>query len=156
MTTHPANKKLDLGKRTQGIDSAAIQNTSADVKFLQNLILKMGVMTKHTSPKIHCHLKTSPVESLNLMSKQYLSQQRTRSQARRNLRSVLKWSHDAHDNQQTRRLPLYLMTVILQLRKFKVPKLDFQRKQYGLFHSGHLDQLSKKKSLCGSGHAGIV
>ena len=38
-----------------------------------------------------------------------------------------------------------------------MPKLDrIQRKQCGLSHSRHLDQLSTKKSLCGSGHAAIV
>src|SRR5882762_4664876 len=118
----------------------------------------MRITTRHIGPKIHCHPKTSPAESPNLMSKKYLpQQQRTRSLRRRSLRSVSKWPHYAYANQQARRLLLYLMTRMLRLRKFKVPKWDgTQRKQYGLSRFGRLDQLLIKASLCGNGHAGIV
>ena len=92
MMTRPTNKKSDLGKWIWGIDSAVIRRALAvDIKFLQNQILKMGVMTRCTSPKRHRHPQI-PVESLNLMSKLFPLQQRTRSQIRRRLRSVRKWS----------------------------------------------------------------
>lgn len=64
---------------------------------------------------------------------------------------------DAHANKPTRPLPLHVMILTSQLRKFKLPKLDeIQRKQCGLSHSGHLDWLLIKKNQCGNGHAGIV